>query len=476
MILSSGGSCAAREFLSFLNPLFPMKLSKYLLNLVLLAIVVLPLAGEQIRPNLVVILTDDHGYADVGFNGCEDIPTPHIDRIAKEGARFTNGYVTYPVCSPSRAGFITGRYQGRFGFRRNPTLSPFDPKAGLPLEEENIAEILKKVGYHSGIIGKWHLGTHPKFRPNVRGFDEFFGFTAGGHNYFPEDLIYPTIEEVDKKGGWYLTKLLRNETPVEIDEYLTDELSNEAVDFIDRNSDKPFFLYLSYNAPHTPMQASRKYLDRFMHIEDERRRTYAAMVSAVDDGVGRVLKKLDELKLDDDTLVFFLSDNGGASNNGSMNTPLRGSKGNVYDGGMRVPFALRWAGSVPPGRDFEQPVSSMDILGTMAALTGVEIAAERPLDGVNLIPYLKGEAKGPPHDYLFWQMFGKGSQAVRRGDDKLVAIEEGLELYDLSDDIDESENRVKSQMETTLELKAKLDDWTRQLQPPAFDGRGTWNP
>jgi len=205
------------------------------------------------RPNLIIILTDDQGYADVGFNGCQDIPTPHIDRIAHEGVRFTNGYVTYPVCSPSRAGMITGRYQGRFGYRRNPTLNPFDESAGLPLEEENFAEILKKVDYHTGYVGKWHLGTHPKFRPNVRGFDEFYGFVAGGHRYFPEDLVYQTIEDVDRRGGWNNTKLLRNEERVETDEYLTDELSNEAVDFIVKNHEKPFFLFLSYNAPHTPM-------------------------------------------------------------------------------------------------------------------------------------------------------------------------------------------------------------------------------
>ncbi len=434
--------------------------------------------SENQTPNIVIILTDDQGYADVGFNGCEDIPTPNIDRIANEGVRFTNGYVTYPVCSPSRAGMITGRYQGRFGYRRNPTLNPFDDKAGLPLEEENMAEILKKVGYHTGYVGKWHLGTHPQFRPNVRGFDEFYGFVAGGHRYFPEDLTYQTIEDVDRKGGWYNTKILRNERRVETDEYLTDEFSHEAVDFIVKNHKSPFFLFLSYNAPHTPMQATQTYLDRFPHIDDKLRKTYAAMVSAVDDGVGRVLETLDALNLEDDTLVFFLSDNGGASNNGSNNAPLRASKGTIYEGGMRVPFAFRWTGSIPAGIDFDEPVSSMDMLGTIVELTGVEIAPERPLDGVDLIPYITGEKQGPPHDALFWQMFDKDHAVVRHGNDKYIDLnkEDRVELYELSQDIAEESNHAESQPEKAKELQEALDAWTSQLEPARFDPLGTWNP
>jgi arylsulfatase A-like enzyme len=453
-------------------------MTKFLTVCFLYCLSVIGLNGQVQRPNLVIIMTDDQGYGDVGFNGCKDIPTPHIDRIAREGIRFTNGYVTYPVCSPSRAGLITGRYQGRFGYRRNPTLNPFDEMAGLPLEEENIAEILSKVGYHSGIIGKWHLGTHPKYRPNVRGFDEFYGFVAGGHRYFPENLIYPDIESVDRKGGWYNTKLLRNETRVETDEYLTDEFSNEAVEFIDRNAEKPFLLYLTYNAPHTPMQASQKYLDRFTHIEEELRRTYAAMVSAVDDGVGRVLDKLDEHDLAENTLVFFLSDNGGATNNGSINAPLRDKKGTVYEGGLRVPFAFRWTGKIPSGVDYDHPVSSMDMLGTMVGLTGVEIAAERPLDGVNLIPFLTGENSGAPHDYLFWRMFDKRHAAVRSGSDKLVTIypEDDTSLYRISDDIDESADISNANPERTDLLDKKLKEWSSQLKPAIFDPLGTWDP
>ncbi|MBH53122.1 MAG: N-acetylgalactosamine 6-sulfate sulfatase [Opitutaceae bacterium] len=434
--------------------------------------------AQNTHPNLLVIMTDDQGFADVGFNGCEDIPTPGLDRIAAEGVRFTNGYVTHPYCSPSRAAFITGRYQGRFGYHRNPTLNPFDDMAGLPLEEENVAEILKKVGYHSGIIGKWHLGTHPKFRPNVRGFHEFYGFVAGGHRYFPEDLTYPDIESVDRRGAWYNTKLLRNETRIETDEYLTDELSHEAVDFIKRNRTKPFFLFLSYNAPHTPMQASQKYLDRFEHIDDPLRRTYAAMMSAIDDGAGRVLDTLDELQLAEKTLVFYLSDNGGARNNGSFNTPLRGYKGDVYDGGIRVPFAFRWTGNIEGGRDFNHLVSSMDILATIVGLTGVEIAEDRPLDGVNLIPYLKDERKGAPHDQLFWVEFDWGNNGVRSGNNKLVHFEDTkkTELYQISNDINESQNLSENNPSETKKMEEALSIWRNQLIDPIFDRLGTWDP
>lgn len=434
--------------------------------------------ARNLNPNLVIILTDDQGYWDVGFNGCTDIPTPHIDRIAKEGVRFTNGYVTYPVCSPSRAGMITGRYQGRFGYHRNPTLNPFDSMAGLPVEEENIAEILKKVGYHSGVIGKWHLGTHPRFRPNVRGFQEFYGFVAGGHRYFPEDLVYPDIESVDRAGGWYNTKLLRNETRIETDEYLTDELSNEAVDFIERNSTKSFFLYLSYNAPHTPMQASEKYLSRFSHIEDPLRKTYAAMVSAVDDGVGRVLDKLEELDLNEDTLVFFLSDNGGASNNGSINDPLRDRKGSIYEGGMRVPFAFRWTGKVPAGIDYDYPISSMDILATMAELTEVEIADERPLDGVNLMPYLTGDRKERPHESLFWLKWDAQEGAARLWDEKLVVLgkENETAMYQLSDDIGEENDVANTRPGDVDRLNKAFEAWKMELIEPVFDPLGTWRP
>ena len=348
---------------------------------------------SQKKPNLIVIMTDDMGYADVGFNGCKDIPTPNIDIIANEGVRFDEGYVSFPVCGPSRAGFLTGRYQDRFGFTTNPSIDPNNPIAGLPVEEETMAQVLRKANYNSAIIGKWHMGTNAVFHPLERGFDYFYGFLSGGHSYYPDQLTLNGLSDVTSKWGWYRTKIVENRTTVETDDYLTDELSDAAVRYIKKQADKDqhFMLYLAYNAPHTPMQATEKYLSRFPNIKDKKRKTYAAMVSAVDDGVGRVLEALKEQGLDENTIVVFLSDNGGAHNNASDNGPLRGLKGDLFEGGIRVPFAIRWKGVIPEGQSYEKPVSSLDIMATIVARTDVKINADRPLDGVDLIPFLTGK-------------------------------------------------------------------------------------
>jgi arylsulfatase A-like enzyme len=444
-----------------------LKTVKKLLFTGLLAYSSTSLASE--KPNFIVILTDDQGYADVGFNGSDDIITPNIDRIANEGTRFTNGYVTYAVCGPSRAGLLTGRYQGRFGFGRNPIIDPSDATSGLPLEEQMISEVLKPVGYTSSIIGKWHMGTHEKFRPNKRGFDHFYGFLSGGHKYFPEDLTIDSIENAKKDWSWYNTKIMENDKRVEIDEYLTDELSNEAVKFIEREQDKPFFLYLAYNAPHTPLQASQEYLDRNTHIKDKKRRTYAAMVTAVDDGVGRILAKLKQLGLDNNTMVFFLSDNGGAKNNASDNGELRNFKGSNFEGGIHVPFAVRWPGKVPAGMDYQKPVSSLDILATFADITKAPIAKERPLDGVNLMPFITGENKGTPHDVLFWRAFDQGTLATRRGDSKVINSDrDGDHLYDLADDLSEQNNLLKAKPKLYQQQLEEVKAWEKGLIDPIF--------
>ena len=429
------------------------------------------------QPNLIIILTDDQGYHDVGFNGCKDIPTPNLDSIAANGVRFSNGYVSYSVCSPSRAGLLTGRYEERFGHERNPQWEPENVHSGLPLTETTLADALGKVGYHSGIIGKWHLGCNSALHPLKRGFDEFFGFLGGGHRYLPAEFTLKETRQAKNgsEADSYRLWIMRNYEPVQTTNYLTDEFSDEAVRFIDRNQSKPFFLYLAYNAPHTPLEATEKYLSRFPNIKNPKRRTYAAMISAVDDGVGRVLAELRKQGLADNTLVFYLSDNGGPTEaNASNNHPLRGGKGSPWEGGWHVPFAMQWPGHLTPGKVYDQPVLSLDIFATIAALSHAPTNAARPLDGVNLLPYLTGQKTGAPHDTIYLRMYDKGAFAVRSGDTKLVIPKHGdaPELFNVTKDISESKNLAgEAEMQPVLqELEKRRAAWSSQLVPPAFLG------
>jgi len=449
------------------------KLTKILTGSLIILISSHSLAAK--KPNLIVILTDDQGYADVGFNGSKEIFTPNIDRIAYEGARFTSGYVSYPVCGPSRAGLLTGRYQDRFGFVGNPTIDPTVANAGIPASEKNIAEVLNPAGYKSAILGKWHMGTHPDLHPNKRGFDHFFGFLSGGHQYFAEELTLNDLSEVSKKWEWYRTRLLRNNKRVDTTEYLTDELSNEAVRFIEKEKDNPFFLYLSYNAPHAPLQATQEYLDRYPHIKNKRRKTYAAMVSAVDDGVGKVLASLKKHGIDENTIIFFLSDNGGPlSKNASDNGVLRGGKTDPFEGGVRVPFAMRWPGIIKAGTDYHKPVSSLDILATIVDEAKVDISNNKPLDGTNLVPYLTGKKQGQPHDVLFWRSYTKWV-ASRRGDSKLITRKGKSVIYDLDKDISEENNLYMKNDKKHQAQQLEIINWTKELKGPTFPRLGSWN-
>ncbi len=433
----------------------------------------------QEKPNVIVIMADDLGYADVGFNGSTEIPTPNIDRIADNGVLFTSGYTTYCVCGPSRAGFITGRYQQRFGFERNPLYRVNDPYMGLPHDEMTIAESVSQVGYKSGIIGKWHLGAHISNHPLNRGFDEFYGHLGGGHRYFPEELTIPNSYNAKNESQSYTTWIMRNHNHEQTDEYITDEFSNEAVDFVSRHKDNPFFLFLSYNAPHAPMQAKAEDLALFPDLIDEsgrKRKTYAAMVHGVDRGVGKVLDKLQELNIEDNTIVFFLSDNGGPeSKNASDNGILRGGKSDVYEGGYRVPFAMQWKNTIAPGV-YENPVSSLDIFATLSALSGSPTNAEKPLDGVNLIPYLTGEKEEKPHETIYVRKFDQDRHAVRHGDYKILYHKDNTnkKLYNLSTNISEkdSENLYwdASCLAKRNQLDSLKDAWEKDLKHPRFLG------
>lgn len=421
------------------------------------------------QPNLVVILADDLGYHDVGFNGCKDIPTPHIVSIAADGVKCTGAYVTFSVCAPSRAGILTGRYGQRFGFEHNTRWLPGDIREGLPTAETTLAEALGKAGYHSGIVGKWHLGCHPELLPLKRGFAEFYGIPGGGSRYIPGEHTISDPAAVKNEADSYRLWMLRGDVPEKPEKYLTDAFSDEAVDFVKRNKDKPFFLYLAYNAPHAPLQATEKYLSRFGGIKDIKRRTYAAMVSAVDDGVGRVLAEIESSGLEENTIVFFLSDNGGSPENASKNFPLRGYKSSVWEGGFRVPYAVKWPGKLPKGATYDQPVSSLDIFATIAAASGIKADPARPLDGVDLVPFLTGEKIAPPHESIFLRKIHQQAFAVRSGSHKLVISGGGAaQLYDLTKDIGEKHDLSSTEPGILADLEKRRAEWNKQLISPVF--------
>ncbi|MFD2160492.1 sulfatase-like hydrolase/transferase [Rubritalea tangerina] len=433
-------------------------------------------------PNLIVIMADDLGYQDVGFMGAKHIPTPHIDTIAQNGTTCTSAYVTYPVCGPSRAGFITGRYQQRFGFERNPAFSPTDPDAGLHPNERTLGTTLQLAGYHTGLIGKWHLGAHPNFHPLKRGFHEFFGHLGGGKNYFPKDHSIKSDAHAKNEHQSYRSHINRGYAPVKTTKYLTDAFSDEAVSFITRNRNKPFFLFLSYNAPHGPLQATQQKLNQCAKLpfSNPKRTTYAAMLSSLDDGVGKVITTLKKYDLTEKTLVVFLSDNGGPeSQNASSNGPLRGQKSSNYEGGYRIPFAIQWPGHIPAGKKFHKPVSSLDVYATIAALAKAPIRPETPLDGVNLIPYLNGQITEPPHPFIYLRKYDQNKFAIRDHQYKLV-IQGGrsrkdfkhakIELYDLSNDLGERKNQIHAMPEKARQLQRQLNRWTAPLTTPYFEG------
>jgi arylsulfatase A-like enzyme len=412
-------------------------------------------------PNVILIVTDDQGYADVGFHGSHEIVTPHLDALAASGTVCTSGYVTFPVCSPSRAGFLSGRHGARFGYNGNPEYDTAHAHAaGLPLSERTMADALRAAGYRTGLVGKWHLGVEPYFHPNERGFDEFYGFLAGGHRYLDWTVGSHRFP------GWtvgkdYAAPILRNHEPVPDahERYLTDLLSDEAVDFVSRHPDRPFFLYLSYNAPHSPLQAPADYLSRVPHLSG-RRQIYAAMITAVDDGVGRLRAKLEELGLTRDTLVVFFSDNGGPlADNASDNSPLRGRKSELWEGGIRVPYVVSWPGQLPAAQRYDRPVSTLDLLPTALAAAGVASVGHAGGEGTNLLPYLAGSRTGEPHDQLHW-LHRNGSWAIRAGDWKLVVDRQGREhLFDLSRDLAEQNNLRAEHPGKVDELRQAWASW-----------------
>jgi arylsulfatase A-like enzyme len=436
---------------------------RWILTTILLApLAALHAAGAPAsKPNILVILADDLGYADVGFNGCKDIPTPNLDTLAKSGVRCTSGYVTHPFCSPTRAGLLTGRYQQRFGHENNPAWLPQSTVAGLPLSQTTLPQVLKTAGHVTGCVGKWHLGAHPQFHPNRLGFDEYFGLLGGGHVYLPGA----------KGSGEYQIPMDRNGKSEPLTEYLTAVLAREGSSFITRHKGHPWFLYLTFNAPHTPLQVTDPLMERVKHISDQTRRSYAGLVVSLDDAVGEVMKALKESGQQQNTLVFFLSDNGGpVSVTHSDNTPLRGAKGDVFEGGIRVPFVVSWPGRLPQGQDYAQPLISLDIFATAAALAGASVPATHRLEGTNILPYITGQQGGSPHDRLFWRAGGGAKFAVREGDWKLVGGQDvKTQLFNLAGDLGESMDLAAAQPDVLSRLSRAYAGWNKDNIAPLFE-------
>lgn len=466
------------------------------------------------KPNIIMILADDLGYADISAYKIDRFQTPNIDRIGMQGARFTDGYATAPVCGPSRAGLMTGRYQDRFGFEYNDGPGQRDLAMGLGLAvgEVTIGQLLKNAGYHTGLIGKWHLGSQKQFYPMNRGFDEFVGFLTGETSYMDptqpglhfaygptigDDAMTtkatPTVSDAD--GGaarqvsrtFYrgrLNQVIEGEDHHVVDnqkEYLTDYWGDRATEYIDRNSKsgQPYFLYLAFNAVHAPHMVTSKYYDRFPQIKDHQMRVYAAMVAALDEQVGRVLDAVEKSGQAGNTLIYFASDNGCAAYFPGLCscTPLRGGKLSHYEGGVRVPFMLRWPGHVKPGTVYRENVSLLDVLPTSVMAAGGTLPTDRVYDGVDLMPYLNGKKKGSPHDMLAWRRFPLFS--IRQGDWKLwesVDDKNGVYgqyklLFNLKDDLNETTNVADKYPDKVKHLEELAREWSKMMTDAKWPSR-----
>lgn len=452
-----------------------MKRFKWIAGLLMAATLFFPMPGKTAeRPNIVFILADDLGYGDIGAYGCQDIQTPNIDKLAETGVLLTDGYASAPYCGPSRAGLMTGRYQQRHGFRHNPAIQEGGSPLGLAVDEETLGDVMTRAGYRTAAYGKWHLGGSPSYHPNNRGFYEFYGFLGGGHLFFP-------TQYADRMKTWAnmperpVTDMYMYGTPLEIngidlppqEGYLTDLLTTQAIAFMKGFKHRQLFLYVSYNAPHVPLEAPQETLDKYSHIQDRQRRIYAAMVDNLDMNVGRLLETLDELGKRDNTLVVFMSDNGGPEKSGADNGALRGQKGDTTEGGIRVPFIFNWPAGLPQGRKVHVPISSLDLLPTFAALGGVAPAG-KPLDGVDVLPWLRGSPDGVPHPQLFWDRDGKCG--MREGDYKLfrLSAQAPWTLCNLAEDISE-ENDLSAQMpEKVKTMAAAYDAWLTPMPPASW--------
>ncbi|MGC6431665.1 MAG: sulfatase [Jejuia sp.] len=419
------------------------------------------------QPNILFIFSDDAGYADFGFQGSKDFKTPNLNALAKRGIKFTQAYVSAAVCGPSRAGLITGKYQQKFGFEENnvpgimSNSSLSGDEMGLPLDQTTLADYLKKLGYKTAIFGKWHLGNADKYHPTKRGFDEFYGFRGGARSYWelgdaakikkPEDRLERGFEEYK-----------------ESEKYLTDALADETIAFMERNKERPFFAYLSFNAVHNPMEAYEGDLAKVPLHFTGKRKTLAAMTIAMDRAIGKVLTKLDDLGLTEKTLIVFTNDNGGPTDaNESCNDPLSGTKANHLEGGIRVPFLMSWKGKLQENTTYNKPISTLDLLPTFVSVGGGDASKIEGLDGVNLIPFITGENQEKPHKTLYWKKENRA--AIRHNDWKLLRFpDRPAELYNIEEDISEVNDLASEKPELVRELYKKLFDWELTLERPLW--------
>jgi len=461
--------------------------------------------GER-PPNIVLILADDLGWNDLTWGGGGvaggTVPTPHIDSIAAEGVTFTNGYAANATCAPSRAALMSGRYGTRFGFEFTPTppgmmqlasLAPRRPgrlreiivhedaepvayeDMGMPASEITLAELLAGQGYHTVHIGKWHLGRSGGMAPHDQGFDESLLMASG--LYLPED--HPDVvnskqdfDPIDRFlwAAMQFAASFNGGSAFEPDRYLTDYYTEQAVQVIEANRDRPFFLYLAHWAPHTPLQAAREDYEALSHIENHRLRVYAAMIRSLDRGVGRVLEALERNGLDENTLVLFTSDNGGAHYIGlpEVNRPFRGWKITFFEGGIHVPYFAKWPARIAPGTEVAGPVHHFDMYATAAAAAAVEMPDDRKMDGVDLLPYVTGEASGVPHEALFWRS-GASQTALVNGWKLNVSDPPGrMWLFDMNADPTERHDLSAERPDKLAELKAALAAYNAEQAPPLW--------
>ncbi|MDO6801978.1 sulfatase-like hydrolase/transferase [Wenyingzhuangia sp. 1_MG-2023] len=462
--------------MNLINSKMNYRIKKVLLSSVVLLMVFSSVFAKDKRPNILVILCDDLGYSDVGFNGSKDIKTPNLDKLAHAGVIMSSGYVAHPFCGPSRTSIMTGKYSHVMGAQFNIPSNSEHTGYGIPLDNKFISKELQEAGYYTGAFGKWHLGADAPYHPNKRGFDEFFGFLGGGHRYFPDQ--YRPVYEFQKENGNknihdYLKPLEHNGKEVKETEYITDAFTREAITFVEKSvkREQPFFMYLAYNAPHVPLEAKKEDFKVFPEIKDDKRRTYAAMVYAVDRGVGALVETLKKEHQFENTLIVFLSDNGGKLGQGANNYPLKEGKGSAYEGGFRVPMFFHWPAKIKGNQVFEHPVSSIDFYPTFAALAKVKPSKRRELAGKEVLkPIMEGRN---PHLndmlYVLRHRTGLSDVGARYNNWKILRTSNTpWKLFYIKKDISETKDRSSEFPEILKSMVEKAEKWSKTNEEPKW--------